>query len=93
LEDRDDALGSAGNSDAELSQETAHGVDATGPCSEPGRAQPVQGGQRLLVDRLDGHGLDLLVAMGFEQALGVGSVGLVSRNEGSRMLRREQQTR
>jgi hypothetical protein len=63
---------------AEFPQDATHGVDASGAVADPGGAQPMQGGQCLLRDRLDWNGMDLFVAMGFEQALGVGAVGLVA---------------
>ena len=49
----------------------------------------MQRGEGLLVDRLDGHRPDRLVAMGFEQALCVGAVGLVADDVGPGAMRRQ----
>ena len=91
LHDRDDALGPERDGDAEFPEQTADGVDPRRPGGEPGRAQPMQGGERLLVDGLDRHGLDLLVPLGLEQTLGVTAVGLVAGDVGTSSVRREQQ--
>ena len=45
---------------------------------EPRRAQPMQRGNRLLLDRLHRDGVNLLIAMRFQQALCVGAIGLVA---------------
>jgi hypothetical protein len=49
----------------------------------------VQGGKGLLLDGFDGDGMDVLVAIGLEEALSVGSVGFVATDVGSDVLRWE----
>jgi hypothetical protein len=49
---------------------------------QPGRPQAVQGGQGLLGLRLHRHRVDIFVAKGFEQTLGIGAVGLVAQHIG-----------
>jgi hypothetical protein len=41
----------------------------------------VESRERVLVKRLDGHGGDLLVAVGLEQCIGIGSVGKKTPDE------------
>lgn len=43
----------------------------------------MQGRDRLLVNGLDGDRVDLVIAKGFEEALGVGAVGLVTEDVGA----------
>ena len=40
-----------------------------------------------MLDGFDGHGSNVLVAIGLEEAFGIGSVGLVSTDVGSDVLR------
>ena len=46
--------------------------------------------QRVLIHALDRDGVDLLVAIGLEDALGLGAVGLVPSHVGVDQTRREQ---
>jgi hypothetical protein len=48
----------------------------------------VERGQALLVESLDGHGRDLLVAMGLQQSGRVGSIGLVAQDVAPGVMRR-----
>lgn len=73
-----------------LPEDAAHGIAAGRSGSEPGRTEAVQTGERLLVDRLDGHGTEIFVAVRLEQSLGVGSVRLVASAVGTDILGRQQ---
>ena len=79
-----------GNDDPELAQEASDRVDPRGPGGQPGRAQAMERGHRLLALRFDGHRPSLVVPRGFEQALGVGAVGLIARDIGPDHVRRQQ---
>jgi hypothetical protein len=74
----DNETGPEGDDDTELTQETADGVDACGAGGEPTGAETVEGGEGLLVDGLDGDRVDVFVAGGLEEGLGIGAVGLVA---------------
>lgn len=77
-----DMVGTDRQGQAQLAQDAANGVDAGGAVADPGRTKPVQRRQGLLRDGLDRNGVDLFVAMGFEQALSVGAVSLVAPHIG-----------
>lgn len=79
-----------GDDDAELAQQRSQAVDACSSFGEPAGAQPVQRCKRLLRHGLDGHGADLLVAVGLEHALGVGAIGLVASHVGTHGVRGQQ---
>ena len=57
---------------------------------EPAGAEAVEGDQDLLGDGLDGHGVDVGIAVGLEDPLGVGAVGLVAGHVGPHLVRGEQ---
>lgn len=86
-----DVVGTNRQGQAQLAQDAADGVDASSAVTDPGGAQPVQSRECLLRDRLDRDGMDLLVAMSFEQALGVGTIGLVAPHVGFDVGRGQQQ--
>jgi hypothetical protein len=69
---------SLGHRDTEFSEETADGIDASGAAGEVSGAKPVQSGDGLLIQRLDGDRCDLLIACSFQNGSGVGTVGLVA---------------
>jgi hypothetical protein len=48
----------------------------------------VERGQALLVESLDGHGRDLLVAMGLQKRGRVGSIDLVAQDVAAGVMRR-----
>ena len=73
---------------AHLPQQASDGVQPRGARSQPPRAQPVERGQALLVESLDGHGRDLLVAMGLQKRGRVGSIGLVAQDVAPGVMRR-----
>jgi hypothetical protein len=73
-----EGAGALGDGKAELAQETADGIDACRACGEVAGPKTMQGGDGLLVDGFDGDGSDLLVASGFEEGFGIGTVGLVA---------------
>ena len=50
----------------------------------------MQRGERLLLDRLHGHGMDIGIAQGFEQTGSVCTVGLVAHHVGANVSRREE---
>ena len=66
-----------GNGMAELSQAPAQAVDASGPSRFPLLTDPVELLDLLLINRADGNRVDPLTAVGIDQGLGVGVVGLV----------------
>ena len=68
--------------DPELAEEPAEGVDPGRAGGEPGGAEAMQGREGLLGDGLDRNGADRVVAESFEEALGVGAVGLIARDVG-----------
>ena len=80
---RQDEAGAQRDHDAELAQEAAQGIEAGGAGGEPGGAQAVESGERLLIHRLDGDGVDVLVAESFEESAGVSAVGLVAQDVGA----------
>lgn len=86
-----DVVGADRQRQANLAQDAADGVDAGSAVADPGRAEPMQTGECLLRDRLDRDGMDLLVAMSFEQAFGVGTIGLVAPHVGFDIGRGQQQ--
>ena len=73
----------------ELAQDATQGVDASGAGGEPGGAQTMKRSERLLGDGLDRHRLQVGIAVGLEQGLGVGAVGLVATAIGADVLRWE----
>ena len=74
---RDDVLGTHGDGEPELPEKATDGVEAGGTHRHPAGAQAVEGGEGLLIGRLDGDGLNVLVAVSLEKGLGVGAVGLL----------------
>ena len=76
---------------AELAQDAPHQVDPGGAIGEPCRTQAMKGGKGLLGNGLDRDGSDRLVSMRFEQALGVGLVGLVATHVGLDLAGRQQE--
>jgi hypothetical protein len=75
---RHDALRADRTEDPELTQQTAERVQPCRPRREPGGAKTVRRRDGLVLDRLDGHRMNLLVPVGFEQSLGIGAVGAVA---------------
>lgn len=71
---------------AELTAETAQGVDARGARAHPERADAVQALQGLLLDGLHAHGANVAGAGGFEQGGCIGGVGLVAPHVGAHVL-------
>jgi len=67
-----------GYGDAELSEEPADGIDASGSGGEVSGAKAMQGSDGLLIQRFHRYGCDPLVACGFQDGSGIGPVGLVS---------------
>jgi len=83
LESSGDDVSCANRDDeSELAENATDGVDASGPRGEPGGAESMQRGEGLLVNALDGNGLDPGIADGLEQGVSVGAVGLVAVNVG-----------
>ena len=78
----DDVVGADRKWQAEFVEQAPDGIDPGGAGGQPGRPQAVQGRQGLLGLRLHGHRVDIFVAKGFEQTLGVGTVGLVAQHIG-----------
>jgi hypothetical protein len=72
-----ESLRSRGHGDAELPEERAHGIDPGGPGGHPLGTDPVERDQGLLVLTLDGDGVDPGAAVGLEEGLTIGSIGLV----------------
>lgn len=93
-----DELESSGNDvpcaerddESELAENATDGVDAGGPVGEPGGAESMQCSEGLLVDALDGNGLDPRIADGFEEGVSVSAIGLVAVDVGCDVLRWEQ---
>ena len=75
---RDDLSRADGDDEAEFAQKAARGVDPRGALGQVGGAVAVEGCEDMLVDGFDGNGMDVLVAVGFEQPLGVGAIGFVA---------------
>ncbi len=70
--------GALGDGVAELSEEAAKGVDTGGAGFLPLFADAVQLLELLLVDGAHGDGPNAFAAMGFEQRLGIDTVGLIT---------------
>ena len=87
---RDDLLGAHGDEESELAQQATQRVEPGGALCDPTRTQAVQRGEHLLGHALDRDGVDLLVAAGLQDALGVGTVGLVPTDIGSNVVGRKQ---
>ena len=73
-----DALGSDGNGEAEFPQEAAQTVDALSAGTLPLFTDAMELLNSLLLDRAHGYGLNALTAMGLEERLGIGAVGLAA---------------
>ena len=73
-----DMAGTLRDDDAKFAQETANGVDACRSGGQIGEPESVQRRDGLLLDGLDRHRSDVLVAIGFEKCFGVGLVGLTA---------------
>jgi len=76
--------------DSELAQQTAHEIDPCRPRRQPRGARPVQAGQGLLGLGLDGDRVEILIAVGFEEALRVSAVRLVTEHVRAHGVRRQQ---
>jgi hypothetical protein len=76
--------------DPQLAQQATQGVDLGGAGGDPAGAEAVQRAQHLLGERLDGDGADVGVAVGLQDPLGVGAVGLVAGHVGADLVRGEQ---
>ena len=79
--------GTGGNDDTEFAQDAASGVDAGGTLGDVCGSVSMKGGQDMLVDRLDGNGMDVFVAVGFEQGFGIGTIRFVSGDVGAHGVR------
>jgi hypothetical protein len=75
---RDDAWGSHRNHHPELPQEAAQDVQPRRARGEPRGAQTMERRQHLLVHGLDRDRVNLVVARGLEQRLGIAAVGLAA---------------
>jgi len=62
----DDVLGPDGNEDANLAKQASQGVEPRRARGEPRRAETVQGRDRLVLDALDGHRMDVVITRGLE---------------------------
>jgi hypothetical protein len=87
---RDDTPGSERDHEADLAQQSAHGVDARRPSREPGGSHAVEPCDHVLVDLLDRHGPEISVAQCLEQGLRVRPVGLVPQHVGPHRVWRKQ---
>ena len=76
--------------DTEFAQQASEGIEPRGARREPGGPQPVQRGNGLVLNRLDGDRMNLLVSIGFEEPFRVGAVGLVAPHVRPDIMRREQ---
>jgi hypothetical protein len=74
-----------GDGDAEFSEEPSDGIDASGAAGEVSRAKAVQSSDGLLIQRFHGDPCDLLIARGFQDGSGVGTVGLIANSVASDM--------
>lgn len=79
--------------EADHVQQAPDGVDAGRACGNPGRPHPMEAGDGVLLDRLDGDGPDVLIAVGFEDRLRVVSVDLVAKDVGPQRVGRERPNR
>ena len=80
----------AGEDDAELAQQAAQQVDRGGAGGLAVLAHAMQGLDALLVGALDRHRRQARAAIGFEQAGGVGAIGLVAAHIGPHVVRGQQ---
>jgi hypothetical protein len=65
---------------AEFAKEPADGIDAGGAADEVTGAKPVQRSDGLLIQGFHRDGCNLLVACGFQDGSGVGTVGLIAKS-------------
>jgi hypothetical protein len=63
--------------DAQLAQQSSQRVEARGSLSHPGRTHSVKRGQHLLIHSLHGDRMNVFVAAGLQDALGIGTISLV----------------
>jgi hypothetical protein len=66
-----DLLRALGDEDAELAQNSPHGVDASSAGRQPSGAESMKGCEGVLGDGLDGNRKNFFVSMRLEQSLGV----------------------
>jgi len=86
---RHDLTRAHGDEDAQFAKETTQGIESRRALRHPARAQSVERGKHLLPNRLDGYGPDVFVAASFQDALGVGAVGLVAADVWADVVRRK----
>ena len=87
---RHDALCADRNEDAEFAQQATEGIEPRGSRREPGGSQAMQRGNGLMLDRLDGHGVNLLVSIRFEEPFRIGAVGFIASDVRPHVVRGQQ---
>lgn len=85
-----DVASTGGDSDTELTEYAAGGVDTGGTVGAQGGTETMKGGEGMLIGRLDGYGLDVFVTKGLKHTLGVTAIGFVSDDVGADGVRREE---
>jgi hypothetical protein len=83
LQGRYDSASAGGDGDAEFPEDSPGGVNPSGPVGEVFGPETMKGCKGMLIWGFDGHGLDVFVTKGFENALGVGPVGFVTDDVGA----------
>ncbi len=87
---RPDRTGEEPHHDAELAQQTAQKIDRSGALRLVELTNAMQPLDALLLGRLDRHASDRFTAFGFEQASGIGAVGLVPAHVRPHVMRGQQ---
>ena len=85
-----DVLGPDRNEDTELAKQAPHRVQSGRARREPRRAETVQGRDRLVLDRLDRHWMNLVIARRFEQRFRVGAVRFIASHVPMHIVSRQQ---
>lgn len=80
---RDDFARADGDEETEFPEQAAQRVEPCRSRGLPGRAQTVKAGAGMLIERLDGHGTNFVVAYGFEPGLGICGIRVVAHASGT----------
>lgn len=83
LQGRYDSASAGGDGDAEFPEDSPGRINPSGPVGEVFGPETMKGCEGMLIGGFDGHGLDVFVTEGFENALGVGPVGFVTDDVGA----------
>jgi len=87
---RQDSAGTYGHGDAAFAKRSSERIQSCGAGGEPPAAHPMQSGNGLKLERLDGYGPQSSAAVRLEQSPAVGAVGLVAEAIVADMLGRQE---